>query len=54
MERSFLKRNAGKAVIAACILLVGSGFLQSCKDDSLTGQPSWLGNSIYERLQGLT
>ncbi len=51
MERSFLKRNAGKAVIAACILLVGSGFLQSCKDDSLTGQPSWLGNSIYERLQ---
>jgi hypothetical protein len=51
MERSFLKRNTSKAVIAACALLVGSGFLQSCKDDSLTGQPSWLGNSIYERLQ---
>src|SRR5574344_479353 len=51
MKRSFLKRNAGKAIIAASFLLVGSGFLQSCKDDSLTGQPSWLGNSIYERLQ---
>lgn len=25
--------------------------LQSCEDDVLTGQPSWLGNSIYERLQ---
>lgn len=27
--------------------------MQSCKDDDLilTGQPSWLGNSIYERLQ---
>ena len=25
--------------------------LQSCKDDVLTGQPEWLGNSIYERLQ---
>jgi hypothetical protein len=51
MKRSFLKGNAGKAVVAASLLLVGSGFLQSCKDDSLTGQPSWLGNSIYERLQ---
>ena len=25
--------------------------LQSCEKDILTGQPSWLGNSIYERLQ---
>ena len=27
--------------------------MQSCKDDDLilTGQPEWLGNSIYERLQ---
>src|SRR5574344_290285 len=51
MKRSFLKRNASNAVIAASFLLVGSGFLQSCKDEALTGQPSWLGNSIYERLQ---
>ena len=27
------------------------GALQSCSDDTLTGQPSWLGNSIYEELQ---
>lgn len=25
--------------------------MQSCQDDMLTGQPDWLGNSIYERLQ---
>lgn len=25
--------------------------LQGCQDDVLTGQPSWLGNSIYERLE---
>ena len=37
-------------MIAACGLLVGTSVLQGCKDDTLTGQPSWLGNSIYERL----
>ena len=33
-------------------LLMCAWTLQSCKDDDLllTGQPSWLGNSIYERL----
>jgi uncharacterized surface protein with fasciclin (FAS1) repeats len=31
---------------------MGSWTVQSCKDEyTLTGQPSWLGNSIYERLQ---
>lgn len=37
---------------AAALLLMGAWSLQSCKDDNvvLTGQPSWLGNSIYERL----
>jgi uncharacterized surface protein with fasciclin (FAS1) repeats len=31
---------------------MGTWTVQSCKDDyTLTGQPSWLGNSIYERLQ---
>ena len=38
-------------VLTACGLLMGAGMLQSCKDDMLTGQPEWLGNSIYERLQ---
>ena len=38
-------------MIAACGLLVGTSVFQGCKDDyTLTGQPSWLGNSIYERL----
>ena len=39
--------------IVVCGLLMGAWSLQSCKDDSilLTGQPDWLGNSIYERLQ---
>ncbi|MBM6992493.1 MAG: fasciclin domain-containing protein [Prevotella sp.] len=32
-------------------LMLGSVALQSCSDDILTGQPSWLGNSIYEELQ---
>jgi len=40
-------------VWAVCGLLIGASALQSCKDDDviLTGQPEWLGNSIYERLQ---
>ena len=39
--------------LLACGLLMGVWSLQSCKDDDtlLTGQPDWLGNSIYERLQ---
>ena len=39
-------------MIAACGLLIGTSVIQGCKDDNvLTGQPSWLGNSIYERLE---
>lgn len=38
-------------MLAACGILVGSFALQSCEKDVLTGQPSWLGNSIYERLE---
>jgi uncharacterized surface protein with fasciclin (FAS1) repeats len=38
--------------IAVCGLLIGTSVVQGCKDDDvLTGQPSWLGNSIYERLE---
>ena len=32
-------------------LIFGSSAMQSCSDNILTGQPSWLGNSIYEELQ---
>ena len=39
-------------IIAACGLLIGTSVFQGCKDDDvLTGQPSWLCNSIYERLE---
>lgn len=44
------KRVAAHAVMAM-LLLSGAYALQSCSDDALTGQPGWLGNSIYERLQ---
>ena len=35
----------------ALLALLAVGALQSCDKDILTGQPEWLGNSIYERLQ---
>lgn len=38
-------------MLAAAGLLFGAGLMQSCDKDILTGQPGWLGNSIYERLQ---
>lgn len=43
-------------VLAACSILVGTVGMQSCSKDELDGgvlegQPDWLGNSIYERLQ---
>ncbi len=48
-------RKASLHAVAACGLLLGAGMLQSCEKEILTGQPEWLGNSIYERLQeGIT
>ena len=35
----------------ALFLLLGMGVMQSCEKDILSGQPEWLGNSIYETLQ---
>jgi uncharacterized surface protein with fasciclin (FAS1) repeats len=52
-QRTIATRKRRWAVRAVCGLLVcatATG-IQSCKDDVLTGQPEWLGNSIYERLQ---
>lgn len=48
-RRPFAARQ--RWAFAACALLMGAWSLQSCEDEVLTGQPSWLGNSIYERLQ---
>lgn len=48
-------KSKSMQVLAACGLLLGAGMMQSCDKDNLTGQPEWLGNSIYERLQeGIT
>ncbi len=47
-----LRARGAKLVMACCGLLIGAWSMQSCEDDTLlTGQPSWLGNSIYEQLQ---
>lgn len=51
MKRKLIARQRRNLGIAACGLLMGALAVQSCSDDVLTGQPSWLGNSIYERLQ---
>lgn len=51
MKKKQIARQGRNMVMAACGLLMGAWTLQSCSDDTLTGQPSWLGNSIYERLQ---
>lgn len=45
-----IRRLSRPAVFATLAAAVAIGF-QSCEDDLLEGQPSWLGNSIYERLQ---
>ncbi len=52
-QRTTATRKRRWVARAACGLLVCATAVgvQSCKDDVLTGQPEWLGNSIYERLQ---
>ena len=45
-----IRKTSAKAFFAL-VLLAGSGLTQSCTQDVLEGQPSWLGNSIYEQLQ---
>ena len=52
MKQRQISKQRHQLAIAALGLLVGASVLQGCKDDDvLTGQPSWLGNSIYERLE---
>lgn len=45
------KRFRGRAIAAMGVCLVGAWTLQSCDNDDLEGQPTWLGESIYEQLQ---
>ncbi len=51
MEQRQIAKQWRQWLIAACGLLMGASTFQGCKDDVLTGQPEWLGNSIYERLE---
>ena len=50
MKSYVSKKRTGAVVLSAMLLLSGAGLLQSCDKDELVGQPSWLGNSIYEQL----
>ncbi len=50
-EALYRGRKTTLQMLTACGLLVGAFGMQSCEKDILTGQPEWLGNSIYERLQ---
>ena len=49
MKSETMRHLFCRSAFAAC-LVGGAMMLPSCEDDVLTGQPSWLGNSIYERL----
>lgn len=50
MKSKAMRHLFCRSAFAAC--LMGTAvMLTSCEDENLTGQPSWLGNSIYERLQ---
>lgn len=52
MKQKQISKQRHQLAIAALGLLVGTSVLQGCKEDNvLTGQPDWLGNSIYERLE---
>lgn len=53
MKQRQIVRQGRRVTLLTCGLLMSVWSLQSCKDDDLilTGQPSWLGNSIYERLE---
>ena len=49
MKNSILKRRIARMAGSACAAFLVAGF-SSCSDDLLTGQPSWLGESIYDEL----
>ena len=51
MKNNGLKKKAVMTAVASLTLLSGSCLIQSCSKDLLDYEPSYLGNSIYERLQ---
>lgn len=50
MKSKAMRHLFCRSAFAVC-LVAGTMMLPSCEDEALTGQPSWLGNSIYERLE---
>ncbi len=50
MKSEAMRHLVYRGTFAAALALGLGMTMQSCDDDTLTGQPSWLGNSIYERL----
>lgn len=51
MKNSILRRSLLRISGTACAALLFSSAFTSCSDDLLTGQPEWLGTSIYEELE---
>lgn len=49
MRSNVLKRTA-MAALGAILLFGGGGLFMSCDKDELMDEPTWLGNSIYDRL----
>ncbi len=54
MKNGILKRRLTHIAGSASAVILLGGMLTSCKDDLLTGMPSWLGSSIYEWLENPT
>ncbi len=50
-QSAFWPRRYSHKLMLGCGTMLAALALQSCEKDILTGQPSWLGNSIYERLE---
>ncbi len=51
MKNSILQRGITRLLGSACTAFLIGGAVTSCSDDLLTGQPSWLGESIYAELE---
>lgn len=45
-----IRHGVFSPMVAIGLMFGAATLFQSCEDDLLTGQPSWLGNSIYEEL----
>lgn len=51
MKIEYFNRLKTKALLVSSMMLLVAVVTQSCDNSDLEGQPEWLGNSIYERLQ---